>query len=186
MIVIRPAGTPDAVPIGRVHVSSWRSTYGGILPEDYLVDLSEVRVASSWSEILARPNRQGATFVAEDAEEGIIGFVDCSPERNNNEQSGEITSIYVLDAWQRQGYGRRLVAEAARFLASCEATSLAIWVLKANSARSFYEFLGGLEAESRQIQFAGTVLDEVCYRWPKISDLILIDILDDYFHRNEI
>ena len=185
MITIRLADTDDAALIGRVHVESWQSTYEGILPEDYLTDLSEVRVAASWGEILAKSGRVGATFVLEDEAEGIVGFADSGPERGGKPKAGEITSIYLLKAWQRQGYGRRLVAQAARYLAAHEAESLAIWALEANMARGFYETLGGIEAERRQIRFAGTVLAEVCYRWLEIGDLLLVDILADYARLRE-
>jgi hypothetical protein len=40
MIVIREACRSDAAGIGRVRVDTWRSTYGGIVPEEHLANLS--------------------------------------------------------------------------------------------------------------------------------------------------
>ena len=34
--MIRPATLNDAPEIARVHVASWRSTYQGLLPDDFL------------------------------------------------------------------------------------------------------------------------------------------------------
>ena len=35
-VIIRPDDVSDAVAIARVHVDSWRTTYAGIVPDDYL------------------------------------------------------------------------------------------------------------------------------------------------------
>jgi hypothetical protein len=37
-MIIREAELYDAAAIAIVHVDSWRSTYRGIIPEDYLFD----------------------------------------------------------------------------------------------------------------------------------------------------
>ena len=116
MPLIRRAELNDAAPIARVHVDSWRSSYQGLLPDAYLDTLSEIRVAASWSEILKRRNRSGATFVADAEAEGVVGFADCGPERGGPPATGEITTLYLLDEWQQRGLGRRLVATAARHL----------------------------------------------------------------------
>ncbi len=176
MPLIRRAELNDAAPIARVHVDSWRSSYQGLLPDAYLDTLSEIRVAASWSEILKRRNRSGATFVADAEAEGVVGFADCGPERGGRPATGEITTLYLLDEWQQRGLGRRLVATAARHLAAGGAEHLAIWVLANNDARGFYETLDGHPDGERQIRFAGVELGEVCYRWPDIRALLLIDI----------
>ena len=37
---IRVANVPDAAAIAKVHVDSWRTTYTGIVPDEYLAQLS--------------------------------------------------------------------------------------------------------------------------------------------------
>ena len=100
--------------------------------------------------------------------------------RGSKQMRGEISSIYLLAAWQRKGLGRRLLASAARHLAALSYESLAIWALEANHARAFYEAMGGALADQRQIRFAGAVLDEVCYRWPEIASLLLADLVAEH------
>ena len=46
--MIRTADVNDAQAIARVHVDSWRSTYGSLLPADFLESLSEVAYADRW------------------------------------------------------------------------------------------------------------------------------------------
>lgn len=40
MMHIRKAAVEDAAAIAKVHVDSWRTTYKGIMPSDYLNSLS--------------------------------------------------------------------------------------------------------------------------------------------------
>ena len=42
-MLIREASPTDAAAIARVHVDSWRTTYAGIVPADYLANLSYTR-----------------------------------------------------------------------------------------------------------------------------------------------
>ncbi len=39
-VIVREASLEDAPAIARVHVDTWRTTYRGIIPEDYLATLS--------------------------------------------------------------------------------------------------------------------------------------------------
>src|SRR6185312_4321023 len=48
MIAIRRARAADASAIAAVHVSAWRSTYPGILPDNFLARLSVPRQAAHY------------------------------------------------------------------------------------------------------------------------------------------
>ncbi len=171
--LVRQADFDDSAGIGRVHVEVWRSAYRGILPDDFLDALSDIRHSASWADILDTQDRVGGTFIAEAEEDGIVGFADCGPERAAGDaKKGEVGAIYVLPAWQRRGVGTNLMETCAGHLAVDGAETLAVWVLEANRpAGEFYEALGGEPAESRQIQFAGEELTERCYRWSDVSVL---------------
>ena len=49
---IRPARIDDASAIALVQVESWRTTYAGIVPDDYLASLNVELRAQSWREHL--------------------------------------------------------------------------------------------------------------------------------------
>ena len=164
--------------------------------------MSDVRHAAMWSEVLNSTDRQGATFVAEDDEAGIVGFADCAPAREDPdedpeddddeggaatkepaEEAGSISVIVAMlaDALPggetRRRIGRGFVANAARHLAACEYDGLIVWVLQDDPARTFYEKLGGDACALREIQFIDTTLMQVCYQWIDISELMLIDMM---------
>jgi ribosomal protein S18 acetylase RimI-like enzyme len=166
--LIRPAEFDDAARLGRVHVETWRATYRGLLPDDYLDGLSDIRQAAFWSRALDDADRAAGATVAEDEDAGVVGFCDCGPERGGA-TGGEILAIYILPEWQRQELGRRLIAASAAHLIANGFESLAVWALEDNPARAFYTALGGAPAEKRRLSIGGIEVIEQCYRWPSMG-----------------
>ena len=56
--MIRPATVDDAAAVAHVHVSSWRSTYRGLMPDAVLDSLSVERRAEFWREVILRAKKQ--------------------------------------------------------------------------------------------------------------------------------
>ena len=170
---IRVANPSDAGPIARVHVDSWRSTYAGIVPDDYLAGLSYQDRESTWNEILRTglPN-----FVAETEGGHVVGFAGGGPERQGNEvYCGELYAIYLLEEWQRKGVGRLLVSAIAQRLLVDGFSSMLLWVLEDNHpALRFYESLGGELVGRETITIGGTDLVEVSYGWADIAGLTAV------------
>ena len=51
---VRAAVERDAEAVAHVHVESWRSTYRGLVPDDYLAGLSVERRADNWRRLIKR------------------------------------------------------------------------------------------------------------------------------------
>ena len=167
---IRQAVDPDARGIAVVHVDSWRSTYAGIVPAEHLAALDYDRREANWQRILA--DRRQNVFVAEDRDGRIVGFSSGGPERSNDPAyHAELYAIYLLESWQGQGLGRRLVAALADWFISRGWRSMLLWVLKDNPSRGFYEALGGAPIKQETISIGGAELVEIAYGWPDISPL---------------
>ncbi|MDZ5648267.1 GNAT family N-acetyltransferase [Nitrospirillum sp. BR 11828] len=176
--LVRPATVADAAAIARVHVASWRTTYPGQLPDDYLVGLSPEGHAQRWRGLLA--GRQRRTFVAVGENiaadglpaTGVVGFATCGAQRTEiRGYEGEFYAIYLYDHAQNQGHGRRLMAAMATELMSSGMRSACVWVLRDNPARWFYERLGGSRLAEQPITFAGARLTEVAYGWLDLAPL---------------
>ncbi|MDE1148196.1 MAG: GNAT family N-acetyltransferase [Azospirillaceae bacterium] len=176
--LVRPATAADAAAIARVHVASWRSTYPGQLPDQYLVGLSPEAHAARWQGLLN--GRQRRTFVAIGENiaadglpaTGVVGFSTCGPQRTDMRgYEGEFYAIYLYDHAQNQGHGRRLMATMATELLAGGMRSACVWVLRDNPARWFYERLGGTRLAEQPITFAGTRLTEVAYGWLDLAPL---------------
>jgi GNAT superfamily N-acetyltransferase len=108
-MLIREASPTDAAAIARVHVDSWRTTYAGIVPADYLANLSYARREQFWCDLFSTPTPAGCVYVAAQETGEIVGFASGGPERSGNVvYRGELYAIYLLAPYQRQGLGRRL------------------------------------------------------------------------------
>ena len=170
--VIVPAGPADAEAIARVHVTSWRETYRGLLPDGFLARMSVAGHLRRFRHDLTFPGPNDVTLVALNRY-GVFGYASGGPAREGAEGEAEIATLYVLRAGQGRGAGKRLVVETARALAAQGARSLVISVLRDNiAARGFYERLGGRADPPREHPGpAGGPVFEVDYRWPDIRDL---------------
>ena len=174
---LRRASPADASAVAHVYVNSWRSTYKGLIPGQVLAALNEVKQTGYWWNALCDAKPGCGAMVAE-GQSRVIGFSAFGPARENGfSRRGEIYTLYLLDAYQRCGIGRRLLSASAEDMAAAGFSSMCVWVLAANPAREFYERLGGVELSTRDIGFAGRRLDEVCYLWP---DLRRLEALEEH------
>ena len=172
-IRIRSANPSDAGSIAKVHVDAWRTTYAGIVPDEYLASLSYGKRKSVWDEILAADQPGASNFVAETHGGEVVGFANCGPDRGSNPTyRGELYAIYLLEEYQRMGIGRRLVSAVAQRLLVDGLSSMLLWVLEDNHpARRFYESLGGQQVGCQTITIGGLDIVEVSYGWKDISVL---------------
>lgn len=166
--MIRAATLSDAPAIARVHVSSWRSTYAGQLPGDFLASLSEVNYADRWKRVIT--DGSSKVYVAED-DAGVVGFASGGHERAGEPgYEGELYAIYVLDAAQGRGFGRELVRSSVGGLREMGLSDMIIWVLRDNRhAREFYERLGGVYVREQPITIGSATVQEVSYGWRQLD-----------------
>lgn len=66
-VAIREAGCADATGIARVHVESWRTTYGGLMPDAVLDGLAVEQRQETWKRLLCAESSNRCAFVAESA-----------------------------------------------------------------------------------------------------------------------
>jgi L-amino acid N-acyltransferase YncA len=167
---IRRAKAEDAEAIARVHLASWKTTYPGIIPQDYIDGLKLENGIRNWQERLA-PDSDPVVFAAED-EAGVFGFAAGGATMHPVEGfDGELGAIYLLASHQGKGAGRALARAVARALEERGFRSMVVWVLKANPACAFYERMGGVEVAEQPIAIGGVELPEVAYGWKAIAEL---------------
>lgn len=171
-MVLREASLSDASAIAQVHVDTWRTTYRGIVPDAHLAQLSYGRRANGWRQILSQAAAGSFTFVVESEAGEIVGFVNGGKERTGDPvYLGELMAIYLLQAYQGQGIGRRLVRAAAERLHRLGFSSMLVWALADNPACRFYEALGGISVQEKTLEIGGKSLIEVAYGWSDTASL---------------
>jgi ribosomal protein S18 acetylase RimI-like enzyme len=174
-MIVRQARVEDAAGIARVRVDSWRTTYKGIVPDDYLTNMSYEESERRWRWILNNGSSTGSIcYVVEEETGQVVGFISGGPEREHDDPaySGELYAIYVLKEYQEQGIGRRLTETLVEKLLQAGMESMLVWVLAENPACRFYEALGGQPLKTVQEEIGGKLLDLIGYGWSDIKTLL--------------
>ena len=165
-MLIRKAKIEDARALAKVTVDTWKSTYKGIMPEDFLNNLCYEKGSNRYTELISKGD--SIIFVAENKDRQVIGFATGGKERAaENSNKGEIYAIYILEKFQRLGAGRKLIAEIFKSLFEGGASSIIIWTLKDNPSRPFYEAIGGRLIDKKISETGGVMLEEVAYEFER-------------------
>jgi ribosomal protein S18 acetylase RimI-like enzyme len=159
--------------IAYIHVDTWQSAYRGMIPDEYLDNLSLATRGNNWLRVLTDPDNQSFVLVADNEHGEPVGFVEGGPQRNEQHPyKGELYAIYVLKEHQGKGIGRELLLATARELEKRGMPDMLLWVLKDNApSRRFYESLGGQLLDEQTFELGGVTLTEVGYLWPDIRVL---------------
>jgi len=144
---LRSARPDDADAIAALHAAVWHATYRDLAPPEAIAALDEARRRATWTAILAAPKPHQRAVVAECggmlAGFGLAGPTD-DPAFGGR---GEVKYLYVDQARARQGIGRRMLSDLARFLRAEGFAGMALAVVEGNDrAFSFYAALGGVPA----------------------------------------
>lgn len=169
---IREANKADIKSIARVYVDSWRNTYHGFVPKDYLDKLTYEDAEEKWIDFLNNEHEPFIYVSLNDAGD-IIGFASGKTINERN-FDGELYSLYLSKESRGLGIGRQLISAIARHFKEKGINSLIVWVMKQNkSGLGFYERMGGKEYIHRTSMFGGTIVEDVAYGWKDISALCM-------------
>ncbi|GCE06234.1 GNAT family N-acetyltransferase [Dictyobacter aurantiacus] len=173
MVTIRPATLQDVEGLTHVQVDTWRTTYRGLIPDDYLAGLTYEPRQLWWTQVIGRAGARNFVFVAVDEAGQVVGFISGGPERSNHAvYKSELYAIYILANQHGQGIGRELVRVLARSLIQAGFSSMLVWVLDGNPAQHFYQRLGGQYVASKPEQIGGADLEEIAYGWSDLHVLL--------------
>jgi ribosomal protein S18 acetylase RimI-like enzyme len=169
-VEIRRATADDAEAIGNVHVSSWRTTYTGIVDQAYIDALSVAERAAVWRRRLANPQLSDPdVLVAVDAKHGIVGFISGGEIRDPVPGfDAELHAIYLLQSHQGIGLGRRLVREWAASAIGRGLGAAVVRVLAQNPACEFYVRLGASVLQESRHAVGDRLYPDVLYGWRDI------------------
>lgn len=138
--MIRQATEKDAADIATVHVTSWKETYTGLLPADYIASFDYDKRLQLWESILKKDHH---VFIYE-IDRQVVGFVAGGKIREEKPSyTGEIYSLYLLKKYHHCGIGRKLFEHIRQTLSSNFLHPFTAWVLASNPALIFYQKTGG-------------------------------------------
>lgn len=172
-ITIRRATVDDAASIADVHVAAWRTTYQKIVDQAYIDALAVPERAAAWTQRLTANDPSAPDiFVAIAPDQTIVGFASGGPIREPFlDFDAELHAIYLLEALQGAGLGRRLIREWARAALRRGLHAAIVRVLADNPACAFYEKLGATLLRDGHVVIGSKSYPDRCYGWPRLLDL---------------
>ncbi len=139
-IHIRRAIKDDIPGIAKVHADSWKTTYKGIFPDEFLENITYEKREKQWENIFQQDDNHQIRFVAETLDGTIIGFIDGGVERTGTYNcDGELYAIYLLQEYQGMKIGQKLFQALLSECINNEMQSLLVWVVTNNPSKNFYE-----------------------------------------------
>lgn len=140
MFFVRKAKPLDYIDIANIHFTSWHATYSDLLPASYVQQKNNLSdKITLWQKLLSHPNV--LVWLAYDSSYNNLGFVGYFTNNNN---SYEITTLYVLPKYHGLGIGTALMNTSLQALSESNIHAhFHLWVLASNSnAINFYKKLG--------------------------------------------
>ncbi|GAK09769.1 GNAT family N-acetyltransferase [Geomicrobium sp. JCM 19038] len=135
---IREIKLEDAKQVAHVHVSSWKTTYPGIVPTSFLNRLQVDERATLWE---SRINAgMEMTYVASNDQNEIIGFISIGRSKNVQAHA-QVYALYLLEDVQRKGIGKALMKRAMEDFYEQGYQSFVVEALVENPSMAFYRAL---------------------------------------------
>ncbi len=170
-VKIRSAQTGDEAELANAHLNSWRETYKGLVPQDYLdnLPLSFKRRMTWFRSVISKPSEY-VLKVAE-AKEGIVGFALLAEGRDADRAGyAELGAIYLLEKYKGQGVGFALMSSGFNQMKDRGFKKAYCWVLKDNPTLSFYERTGAKSnGQTKTEIFDGIETTDLCLEWADLN-----------------
>lgn len=156
----------DAKAIAELNVKAWQHAYNGLMPSDFLANMSVEKREAGWRKWIDDP--EGLIHISKDFDGKISGYVAYAKSRDTDhtDSTAEIVAIYVDPALWGTGIGTELLQKALQEISHLGFARTTLWVLEGNSrATQFYGKRGFRpdDCPAKSIEIAGTKLQEVRY-----------------------
>ena len=166
IVKIRRAKKTDFKKIAEIHAKSWKDSYPGILPAEFLSDKLTKEFEKHWSEIQIQ--EQDVVLVAE--ENNLVGFIAvwCQP-------IPFIDNLHVIPSQRSKKTGSALMKAVAEELINTGQRKAFLWVFEDNKkAIKFYIRLGGIQKEKSMKNVFGYDIPSQKIEWDDISTILEI------------
>lgn len=170
-VKIRKGNIDDIKAISKIYIDTWKTTYNGLVPDNFLNELSYEEAEKKWMNFFSDQLDQSFIYVALNDFGESIGFA-AARSSSDQEFKGELYALYLLPKAQGLGVGRRLISAIAEHFMEEGISSMMVWVMKNNkSGCGFYKRLGGEYYTHRESEFGGFLVEDEAYGWKDISVL---------------
>lgn len=170
---VRVCEPEHAERIAALHLASWRETYRGILPDEFLDGETLPRRLRAWrlQMTLARADR---LMMCAETPAQLVGFI-CVHAAADRDWGSRIESVHVAPGCKRRGVGLALMGQAGEWLQrGYPRLGVYVWVVERNSpALRFYERLGAHAAgRGDRCDASGGSAPNCRYAWRSPAELL--------------
>lgn len=165
---IREGAVSDIDGIAYVHAESWKTTYRGLLSDEFLDQITVDGRRRLWIRNFTSPNQDEIMYVAEDEAGQIIGFANGGARKEPDGYGAELYALYLLKEHQGKGVGKRLIRSIALNLLERNYNSFMTWVVAGNPAIHFYHKMGAQSVTSKEIRIGNELVEEIKIGWKDI------------------
>ena len=143
-ITYQEATEEDAYGINYVIAHSWKETYTGLLPDEYLNKrIENIPNKTEQTKEFIR-NYKGKYIVAKDGEKVIGILAYCPSENEEYKDYGYLNAIYLLKEYQGLGIGKELFQKAIQGLQEMGYDKMYLECMTGNQAIDFYKKYDGI------------------------------------------
>ena len=166
-IIYRKAVAEDAPAVARVHVESWHKSFAGIVPQEFLNNLTVEKREQAFRQRFDETNYK--MFVAETEKNGIVGFADFGAARESDFGfEAELYAIYLLREFQGKGIGENLFRLCQKEMIADNFDSMYLMALAVSPYKSFYEKMGGKLIGQGNHFLALVKYETIIYGWKNL------------------
>ena len=127
----------DARALKNIHVSAYKTSYRGFMPDDYLNSLAVTEDVVERTK--AYIEKTECYMVEENGEKIAFVYLDYPKEKK---EVFEIMAIYVHPIWHHKGVGRLIVNELSQIKKKEGFEKIIAWTMKNGPSVGFYEKMG--------------------------------------------
>jgi GNAT superfamily N-acetyltransferase len=166
-IILVPAGLDDAPAVAALHVTSWRSAYRGLVPDEFLAGPVEEDRRTLWESRLSAPDPAQLVLKAVDGRGTMVGFT-CVLRDADPLWGPLLDNLHVTPELRGRGIGAMLLHASRQWSSEVSpGLPMHLWVIEGNTlARRFYDRERGEVVERRIIELtAGIMTPALRYVW---------------------
>ncbi len=168
-MTIRPATVKDIENISVLYVKNHKTTYKGLVSEDYLSSLTVEKAKEKWSSYLE--DAKSRMWVAYD-ECAFLGFVASIPDATSDE-IWYLDSLHICEAVRGKGTGTSLIKTVGQYALTSGYGKMSVCVVKGNdSAKKLYMKLGARHLLSIEDKFDNSRINSEKLIWDDLKIFI--------------
>lgn len=174
-IVYEEATEKDAYGISYVSAHSWKETYTGLLPEDYLEDRI-LNIGNKVEKTKSFLNNYNGKYIVAKHDGNVVGILAFCPSKNEKYKDyGYLNAIYVLKKYQKMGIGKELFKIAVEGLIKMGYKKMMLECMTGNDTLNFYKkYLGVVDEKiDFPIKRVGTVKADVLL-FENLEEVLLV------------